>query len=303
MKPTTATGVVCGGFFSHLFVFSFERWCWMLVGLRRVVGFRRRGLKEKIGAAILRIEEERHQLHLLKSRLEARMQALVDALEKARGSNDALKITLYSDECNELRKVMNAFSLCEVALTQIITRFESIRDINEAMNRVSTAATVVKRLCGEEGFSPALENLASEATKTLSDALADLSNLSFGYCLDPNSSVEGLTEDAERYALHLASEVDESLSSMLHQAKGDTIFEKMQTLTQLTESDRVGFDANRGKVNGRVEEKVKAFFAERGEYNIIEAALTLNLPINVVEQIALKMISEESRLKLAPEVA
>jgi division protein CdvB (Snf7/Vps24/ESCRT-III family) len=275
----------------------------MLTGLRRVVGFRRRGLKERISAAILKIEEERHQLHLLKSRLEARRQALVDALEKAQESNDAVKITLYSDECNELRKVINAVSLCEVALTHIITRFESIRDINEAMNHMSTAATIIKRLYGEEDLTPALENIASEATKTLSEALADLSNLSCGFYFDPNGSVEGLTEDAERYALHLASEIDESLPSFLQQAKGDTIFQKMQTLTQLTESDKVGYDITKGKVNSKVEEKVRRFFAERGEYNIIEAAVTLNLPINIVEQIALKMISEESVPKLAPEVA
>jgi len=275
----------------------------MLSGLRRVVGFRRRGLKERIGAAILKIEGEKHQLHLLKSRLEARRQALADALEKARESNDVVKMIVYSEECNELRKVINAVSLCEVALTQIVARFESIRDINEAMSHMSTAATIIKRLYGEEDLTSTLENLASEATKTLSQALADLSNLSCGFYFDPNSSVEGLTEDAERYALHLASEVDETLPSILQQAKGDTIFKKMQTLTQLTDSDKVGYEAKKGKVNSKVEEKVRRFFAERGEYNIIEAALTLNLPISVVEQIAMKMISEESGLKVAPEVA
>jgi len=202
-----------------------------------------------------------------------------------------------------LRKVINAVSLCEVALTQIVARFESIRDINEAMSHMSTAATIIKRLYGEEDLTSTLENLASEATKTLSQALADLSNLSCGFYFDPNSSVEGLTEDAERYALHLASEVDETLPSILQQAKGDTIFKKMQTLTQLTDSDKVGYEAKKGKVNSKVEEKVRRFFAERGEYNIIEAALTLNLPISVVEQIAMKMISEESGLKVAPEVA
>ncbi len=275
----------------------------MLGGLRRVVGFRRRGLKERIGAAILKIGEERHQLHLLKSRLEARRQALVDALEKAHEANDTVKITLYTDECEELRKVINAVSLCEVALTQIITRLESIRDINEAMSHMSTAATIIKRLYGEEDLTPALENIASEATKTLTEALADLSNLSFGFYFDPKGSVEGLTEDAERYALHLASEVDGTLPSILQQVKGDNIFKKMQTLTQLTDSDKVGYDAKKGKVNSKVEEKVRKFFAERGEYNIIEAAVTLNLPLNLVEHIAMKMISEESSLKIAPEVA
>jgi hypothetical protein len=276
----------------------------MLGGLRKVVGFRRMGLKERIGSAILKIEEERHQLHLLKSKLEARRQALVDALEKAHEANDAVKITLYTDECDELRKLINAVSLCEVALTQIITRLESIRDINEAMNHMSKAATVIKRLYGEEDFTPALENLASEATKTLSEALADLSNLSFGFYFDPKGSVEGLTEEAERYALHLASEVDGTLPPiLLQQGKGDNIFKKMQTLTHLTESDRFGYVAKNGKVNSKVEEKVRRFFAERGEYNIIEAAVTLNLPINMVEQIAMKMISEESGLKLVPEVA
>jgi hypothetical protein len=275
----------------------------MLGGLRKVVGFRRR-LKESIGSAILKIEEEKHQLHLLKSKLEARRQALVDALEKAHEANDAVKITLYTDECDELRKVINAVSLCEVALTQIITRLESIRDINEAMNHMSKAATIIKRLYGEEGFTPALENLASEATKTLSEALADLSNLSFGFYLDPNAGVEGLTEEAERYALHLASEVDGTLPPILmQQGKGDSVFKKIQTLTHSTESDRVGYDAKKGKVNSKVEEKVRKFFAERGEYNIIEAAVTLHLPINIVEQIAMKMISEESGLKPLPEVA
>ena len=276
----------------------------MFGGLRRVVWFRRRGLKERVEAAISKIEEERRRLQLLKSRLEARRQVLMDALERARGTNDLVKITLYSDECDELKKVINAVSLCEVALTQIITRLESIRDINEAMDHMSAAAAIMKRLYGEEALTSALENLTSEATKTLSEALADLSNLSCGFYLDPYSSVDGLTENAERYALHLASEADESLPFLLQQTKGGTIFEKMQTLTHLTESSKVGYDAKKGnKVNSKVEERVRRFFAERGEYNIIEAAASLNLPINVVEQIAMKMISEESGLKITPEVA
>jgi len=275
----------------------------MLGGLKKIVGFRRRRLKDRISVAILKIEEERHQLHLLKSRLEARRQALVDALDKAHELNDVVKTTLYSEECNELKKVLNAVSLCEVALTQIITRFESIRDINEAMSRMSSAVAIIRRLYGEEDLTPALENMASEATKTLSEALADLSNLSCGFYFDPNASVDGLTEDAERYALHLAGEADESLQSFLLQAKGDSLFKKMRTLTNLTNSDKVRSDAKSFGVDSRLEEKVRRFFAERGEYNIIEAAITLNLPINIVEQIALKMISEESGMKLAPEVA
>jgi len=275
----------------------------MFGGLRRFAWFRRRGLKERIGAAISKIEEEKHRLHLLKSRLEARRQTLVDALEKARDTNDHVKTTLYSDECDELKRVINAVSLCEVALTQIIARLESIRDINEAMDHMSAAATAMKQLYGEEDLTPALENLASEATKTLSEALADLSNLSRGFYLDPYSSVDGLTEYAERYALHLASEADEPLPFILQQSKGDTVFKKMQTLTHLTDSENVWYDAKKGKVNSKVEERIRKFFAERGEYNIIEAAVSLNLPINLVEQIAMKMISEESGLKITPEVA
>ncbi|MFN3622373.1 MAG: hypothetical protein ACK4TI_05730, partial [Nitrososphaerales archaeon] len=98
----------------------------MFGSLRRVVRFRRGELKDRISAAILKIEERRHQLHILKSRLEARRQFLIEALEKAQELDDSIKITLFSDECSELKKVINAVSLCEVALTQMITRFESI---------------------------------------------------------------------------------------------------------------------------------------------------------------------------------
>jgi len=275
----------------------------MLGSLKKVVGFRRRRLKDRISVAILKIEEERHQLHLLKSRLEARRQVLIDALDKAHDLNDVVKTTLFSEECSEIEKVLNAVSLCEVALTQIITRFESIRDINEAMNRMSSAVTIVRRLYGEEDLTPALENMASEATKTLSETLADLSNLSCGFYFDPNASADGLTEDAERYALRVASEADESLQSFLLQARGDTLFEKMRTLAHLTNSDKVRSNVKNSGVDSKLEEKVRRFFTEAGEYNIIEAAVTLNLPINVVEQIAMNMISEESGMKLAPEVA
>ncbi len=270
--------------------------------LRRVVGFRRADLKGRIGAAILKIEERRHQLHILKSRLEARRQALIEALEKARGLDDSVRTTLLSDECRELKKVINVVSLCEAALTQIITRFESIRDISEAMNHMSSAADVMKHIYGDGGPTPALENLASEATRTLSQTLADLSNLSCGFIFDPNGSVEGLTEDAERYALYLASEVNEPLPSSIQQAEGESLFKKMQSLTSLAESDNAIYTLKKA-TSSKVEERVRRFFKESGEYNIIEASVALNLPINIVEQVALKMIDEESYMKLPAEVA
>ncbi|MEM4164459.1 MAG: hypothetical protein QXJ86_01280 [Nitrososphaerales archaeon] len=275
----------------------------MFSSFRKVVKFGRGELKDRLGSAILKIEERRHQLHILKSRLEARMQNLIEALEKARELDDSVRITLFTDECSELKKVINAVSLCEVALTQIITRFESIRDISEAMKHMSSAADIIKHIYGKEEPTPALENIASEATRTLSETLADLSNLSCGFDFDLNSSVDGLTEDAERYALYLASEINEPIPSSIQQAKGRSLFKKMRSLTNLTDSQNAIYAANSSTLSGKVEEKVRRFFKERGEYNIIEASVVLNLPINLVEEVALKMISEESSIKLAPEVA
>lgn len=256
--------------------------------------------KGKIGAAIVKIEERKHQLHILKSRLEARRQALLEALDKAREFNDSPKMTLYADECCELKKLINVVSLCEAALTQIITRFESIRDVSEALNHMSAAADIVKHVYGKEDFTPILENVASEATRTLSQALAELSNLSYGFDLDLNGSVEDLTEDAERYALYLAGEMNEQLPSSIQEAKGDSLLKKVQSLAELGSTN---CGASRIPVSSRVENKVRRFFTERGEYNIIEASVKLNLPIDVVEQVALKMINEEGSVKLAAEVA
>lgn len=275
----------------------------MFSSIKRIVRIRRADLRGRISAAITKIEERRHQLHILKSRLEARRQALIEALEKARGLDDSIKIRLFSDECNELKKVINVVSLCEVALTQIITRFESIRDLSEAMNHMSTAADIIKRIYGKEEPTPALENIASEATRTLSQTLADLSNLSCGFDFDLNSSVEELTEDAERYALYLANEMSAPLLSSIQQAKGDTLFKKMRSLTNIADLENPIYTADNAAFKSKLEEKVRRFFKERGEYNIIEASLSLNLPINLVEQVALKMIDEESGMKLAAEVA
>ncbi len=272
----------------------------MLEKLKRIVGLKQKDVRVKLNAAIAKVEEHRNELHILRGKLERRLQSLLDVLEKARESGDSVRTTVHASECSELKKVINAVALCEVALTQIIIRFESMRDITEAMRHMHLATTVIKHLNGRETLTPALENIASEATRTLSEALADLSNLSCGISFDLDDSVEKLTEDAERYVEVFAGGLDEGLPPTIQQAKGGSLIKKMQSLAYLTGvKDSVDY----GKADSVREERIRRFFKERGEYNIIEAAVTLNLPLNLVEQVALKMISEESRMKIEAEVA
>jgi division protein CdvB (Snf7/Vps24/ESCRT-III family) len=252
------------------------------------------GLKDKLIAAVRRVESHKRELGNLRGRLETRKQALFDAMVRAKEKRDESRSVVYANEYAEVKNVIRVVTMSELALTQIIVRFESMCDIGDAMAHMSSAFKVVKKVSSSvEGLVPALENAVEEANSTLSGTLTELGNISPNFRLNLGGSVEDLTQDVERYAEMKAVESEGGLPASILQAKGASIVERAENLAILASEERSSKTVKSSEVKEENERLIRIWFGQRGEINILEAAASLNLPVAEVEKVALEMISED----------
>jgi len=261
--------------------------------------------KAKLASAIHKVQINLNELSILKTRLESRKQSLLNSVVQSNDLNDEPRSKVYSIECNEVEKVLKVINLSELALTQIIVRFESICDMGDAMNQMSFAYQTVEKVSDSvDGVLPSLESAASEANSAFSTTLSELTNISPDFTLNLDNSVDEIAQDARRYAETLAKESKEGIPKSILNAPGNSIFEKAQQVALLTEINKpMKSDSSYSKYSSdsKNDQIIRTFFAQSGDLNVLEAAVTLNLPVNEIEQVAFKMISDDG-IQLTEEV-
>ncbi|MFQ6134483.1 MAG: hypothetical protein ACE5KU_01545, partial [Nitrososphaerales archaeon] len=116
-------------------------------------------MKKKLISAAKRIERHRHEVATLRLRLESRRQSLFEQVVRAIERRDDSRASVYAVELSEVKKVLRVVRVSELALTQIIVRFESIRDVGDVFANMNEAFKVMKSISKSvSGVVPALEN-------------------------------------------------------------------------------------------------------------------------------------------------
>jgi len=263
------------------------------------------GLKEKLSVAVKRIEAHRRELEIIRGKLETRRQVLFETTVKAFERKDEARDTVYANEHAELKKVIRVVTVSELALTQIMVRLESIRDVGDIVYQMNSAFKILKKVSkAVSGMVPALESATEEVNAALKGALEGLGTISPSVSLDVKTESEHeLVERAKMYAEEKALELREEIPSAILTAKGETILERTQKVALLATgdaSDENGFSPiilSTPKPRN-VDEDVYNYLSGRdGQINILEASTVLNLPADEVEQAVLKLASE-GRIKL-----
>lgn len=264
------------------------------------------GLKKKLIAAAKRIDGHKHEVTTLRLRLESRRQALFEQVVRAIEERDDNRASVYAVELSEVKKVLRVVRVSELALTQIIVRLQSIRDVGDVFANMTDAFKIMKGISKSvSGVVPALESATEEVHTSLSETLVDLGNLSPSISLDVrNEGGTELFEKAKLFAEEKAMESKESIPSSIASASGDSILEKAKKVALLatgegsSESEFQPTLLSKPGEKGSVEEKVLNYINRRaGHLNILEAAAALNLPVDEVEKTIFKLVSE-GRLKL-----
>ncbi|MDV3244450.1 MAG: hypothetical protein LYZ66_04650 [Nitrososphaerales archaeon] len=265
-------------------------------------------VKPKIASTIKEIELHRRELEILKVKVEQRRKALYDTTLKAMMAKDKSKAVVYANEWAELRKVGKVVYASELALTQVILRLESIVDIGDVMSHLSMAFKVLRRVNKTvQGLVPSLDQASTEITNTLTETMAEMSNVSPTLSLNVNTeSGEELVEQARRFAKQREEEMRQSFDVSPRQIQESA--EPLKRMVPLLEGGDEGDedDAALGVLYAEtkpemVEESVLQYAViHNGDVNITDASVALRLPSDDVEEAMLKLLNE-GKMKVGQE--
>jgi division protein CdvB (Snf7/Vps24/ESCRT-III family) len=266
----------------------------------------RDGLKKKLDIGSRRIEAHKREVIVLRTRLESRHKSLFEEVVKAIGKKDDNNASVFAVELSEIKKVLRVVRMSELALTQIIVRIESIRDVGDVFANMNESFKIMRSINKSvSGVVPDLENASDEVNSTLTETLTNLGNLSPAVSLDLNNEGgEELFEKAKLFAEEKANEYSEDLPSSLHKNGYESILdqaEKVSLLATGSNHDEPEFQPtllSRPKESNDVYDRVFKYISNQKDgLNVIGASIALNLPVEEIEKVVIKLASE-GRLKI-----
>ena len=268
------------------------------MNLSKIIG-RNGPSKQKISFAIREIETHRRELQTLKEQLEERRQDLFGLALKAYGEKSEARASVYSSEHSEIDSVIRAVGTGELALTQINIRLESIKDIGDVINHMTSAFNTARKI-GKNASQlvPALENISEEVNSTMNETLTQLGNISPSLTIDTRtSSGADIIEKAKKYAGQQLSDLPE-LPPILDSTRGKSLLDKVENVAVLAAGGEIGSSPSLSvqtstRRQTEVEKRVLDYsLRAKGGMNILEASMVLDLAPDEVERIYLKLVSE-----------
>jgi division protein CdvB (Snf7/Vps24/ESCRT-III family) len=259
-------------------------------------------LREKISDAIRKLELHRREVETLRHRLEERRVKLFDIIVSSVQKQERERASVYANEHVEVKKIIRVLVTCELALTQVILRLESVRDIGDAMTEMGHAFKVIKGVGTVlNGLSADVMNVQEDIQNTLSDTMAELGQVAPNLNIDVNtSSGEEIVEEAMRF---LENEIENSdLPEPITAGPDSTAFDKVKRTALLAagEGDEDPFKIDIFQSSGHkpLEDAVASYVnSQGGKLNVYEAAIALNAPLDEVEKTVIKLI-REGRVKV-----
>lgn len=257
--------------------------------------------KEKINVAIRGIEIHKRHIENLRRRLDARRRVIFSALMNAIETKDEMKVTVFSDEHNEIKRVLNAIKSSELSLIQIITRLESMNDISDAFYHMNSAFGIVKKVNRSvSDVVPAMEQITSGVNDTLSETLVQLGNISPNFSFDlEKESGKKIVESAKKFAAKNTNQMDEELSSLTRMPQNISVDHKTKIALLSGGGDFIHSDnefkpttlsTSRKKF---VEDQVTGYVElNGGNFDVLDAAFSLGLPVEEVETAALSLTNQ-----------
>ena len=258
---------------------------------------KKEALRDKINRAMKGVEVHRRELDNLKARLETRKKGLYEMMLKAKQNREEGKVIVFANELAELKKVMHVVSTSQLALTQIVTRMESMRDVGDAIFQMSSAMQEVgKANKSVSGIIPSFHGITDEINMTFTETMADLGHVSPNIAINlENDSTSDIIEAAERFAEEKVSELKIDVG-LVPKAKQHRLMDSMKkvaiaaTDNEVEEFKPIFLSRPRSDA---VEERVEQYYrSSGGKFTFLEAAAELQLPIRDIELAAVSLASK-----------
>ena len=263
---------------------------------------KKEALRDKINRAIQGVEVHRRELDNLKARLETRKKSLYEMMLKAKQNREEGKVIVFANELAELKKVMHVVTTSQLALTQIVTRMESMRDVGDAIFQMSSAMQEVgKANKSVSEIIPSFHGVTDEINMTFTETMADLGQVSPNIAINlENDSTSEIIEAAQRFAEEKVSELKVDVG-LVPKAKEHRLMDSMKKVALAATNNEEGefkpILLSRPRSDA-VEERVEEYYRSiSGKFTFLEAAAELQLPIRDVELAAVSLASK-GKIKL-----
>jgi len=263
---------------------------------------KKEALRDKINRAIQGVEVHRRELDNLKARLETRKKSLYEMMLKAKQNREEGKVIVFANELAELKKVMHVVTTSQLALTQIVTRMESMRDVGDAIFQMSSAMQEVgKANKSVSEIIPSFHGVTDEINMTFTETMADLGQVSPNIAINlENDSASEIIEAAQRFAEEKVSELKVDVG-LVPKAKEHRLMDSMKKVALAATNNEEGefkpILLSRPRSDA-VEERVEEYYRSiSGKFTFLEAAAELQLPIRDIELAAVSLASK-GKIKL-----
>ncbi|MBM3898391.1 MAG: hypothetical protein FJ358_07720 [Thaumarchaeota archaeon] len=255
---------------------------------------KKEALREKINRAIRGVEVHRRELDNLKVRLETRRKGLYETMLKAKQSKEEAKVIVFVNELAELKKVMHVVTTNQLALTQIVTRMESMRDVGDAVFQMSSAMQEVgKANKSVSGIIPSFNLVTDEINAIFTETMTDLGQVSPNIAINlENDSTSDIIESAQRFAEEKVSELKVGVPKAKEHKMIDSVKKVTLAATDDAEEEFKPVLLSRPRSDA-VEAKVEHYYRNNGgKFTVMEAAADLQLPIKDVDLAAVSLASK-----------
>jgi len=263
---------------------------------------KKEALRDKINRAIQGVEVHRRELDNLKARLETRKKSLYEMMLKAKQNREEGKVIVFANELAELKKVMRVVTTSQLALTQVVTRMESMRDVGDAIFQMSSAMQEVgKANKSVSEIIPSFHGVTDEINMTFTETMADLGQVSPNIAINlENDSTSEIIEAAQRFAEEKVSELKVDVG-LVPKAKEHRLMDSMKKVALAATNNEEGefkpILLSRPRSDA-VEERVEQYYRSiSGKFTFLEAAAELQLPIRDIELAAVSLASK-GKIKL-----
>ena len=264
-----------------------------------------KGVKDKIALAIKQIELQRRDLEQLRFRLDERRKSMFDSAVKAIELHDEMRARVLTGEHMELQKISKVVNASDIALLHISVRLETIRDVGDIMYVLTNAFKAVRRIGKSVAeVAPNLEQAASEINDSFSNILAELGMISPNVSLSLSDTPSEIFQKAQQLISDRALELSDLPKSIQRsEPRNDSFYEHTKRIALLaTEGDDDSGESDEFKPvlyssygsYSSAEKAVKHYLKESGDskIDIVNASAQLNLPVDLVEQAYIKVLSE-----------
>jgi division protein CdvB (Snf7/Vps24/ESCRT-III family) len=151
-------------------------------------------LKERIAAAIYRIDTQRNKLEQTSAKLHERDRDMFQRCIGAKASSDLSRAAMYANECVEIRKMARIVLSSELALERVSLRLQTIEDFGDVAIHMGPVVNIVREMKGKlVGVIPEVAYELEEINTLLNGTITEA-----GDAFNTELSVATATDEAKK---------------------------------------------------------------------------------------------------------